>query len=397
MKLLLAILVLASVVHADVGPWCGAVTPTSAVVKIKSPATVLTCDGQTVPATRQGDIATFQLTDLQPDHAYEYRVGDATGSFRTFPTGAVSFAFAFGSCGKSSRHPVYTAIEKAQPLFYLNLGDWHYSDIATNDPALYRQVYEERFAGSSLYRHVPFIYVWDDHDYGPNDSDKTSPSRDAARQVYREYIPHYPLPDDGAIYQTFEVGRVKFIVTDLRSERTPNKAVDSADKSMLGEKQKAWFKRELLAARDRYPLVFWVNSVTWVGKPVANGDQWFGFTAERRELANFFKENQIKNLCILTGDAHMTSADDGSNGDFADGGGAPVPQLMSSPLDRPGSTKGGPYSHGVYVPGNGEGMYGLVTVTDTGAKITVRFSGRNHLDVEKVVYEFSRAAEVPSP
>jgi hypothetical protein len=301
------------------------------------------------------------------------------------------FRFAFGSCARSADVPVYEAIATQKPLFYLNLGDLHYSDIASNEPALFRQAYDRVFSGhryARLFSTVPFVYVWDDHDYGPNDSGKTSPSRSASQQVYREYIPHYELPDAGAIYQAFNVGRVKFILTDLRSERTPNDAPDNAAKSMLGEKQKAWFKQELLAANGRYPLIFWVSSVNWIGAP-GKVDHWAAFATERREIANFIKENKIKGVCILTGDAHMTAADDGSNGDYADGKGAPIPVLMSSPLDREGNSKGGPFSHGIYVPGKNEGMYALVTVTDKGNQISVSFSGRNQNDAEKVVYRFS--------
>ncbi|MEI6083964.1 MAG: alkaline phosphatase D family protein [Verrucomicrobiota bacterium] len=391
MKSFLVFLATASLAHADIGPWCGAVTPTSAVVKIKS-ATIdqLTLNGQTFPATRSGEIATFNLTGLQPDHEYNY----GPGTFRTFPTGNASFKFAFGSCGKGNDVPVYETIAKQKPLFYLNLGDLHYSDIATNDVALFRMAYDTVFSGrryAQLFASVPFVYMWDDHDYGPNDSAKTSPSRQATWQAYREYIPHYPLADSGAIYQTFEVGRVKFILTDLRSERTPNDAPDDAAKSMLGEKQKAWFKQELLNANGKFPVIFWISSVNWIGKP-EKVDHWAAFTTERRELANFIKENKIKGVCILSGDAHMTAADDGTNGDYADGKGAPIPVLLSSPLDRPGFSKGGPFSHGMYVPGAGEGLYGLVTVVDKGDEVEVQFSGRNQLDVEKIALKLSLPA-----
>jgi alkaline phosphatase D len=397
MKWLSLLLLVPTLTHAgtvEIGPWCGAVTPTSAVVKAKITGTVaLEMDKRppVTPTISSNGIATYVLTGLKPEQTYAYRLGTASGRFRTFPIDEASFWFVFGSCGGGNNHPVYAAMAETQPLFYLNLGDLHYSDIATNNPALFRKAYETVFAGktySQLFRRTPFIYMWDDHDYGPNDSDKNSPSREASRQVYREYIPHYPLPDPGAIYQTFEVGRVKFILTDLRSERTPANHEDNAEKSMLGAKQKECFKRELLAAKGRYPLVFWVSSVTWIAKP-GKGDNWGGYATERRELANFMKANGIKNVCILTGDAHMTSADNGTNGDYADGGGAPLRQLMSSPLDRPGNSKGGPYSHGVYVPGKGEGLYGLVTVDDQGEEISVTFSGRNHEDEEKVTYQFT--------
>jgi hypothetical protein len=42
---------------------------------------------------------------------------------------------------------------------------------------------------------LPMAYMWDDHDFGPDNSDATAPGRDASLRAYREYVPHYPLQD----------------------------------------------------------------------------------------------------------------------------------------------------------------------------------------------------------
>jgi hypothetical protein len=127
----------------------------------------------------------------------------------------------------------------------------------------------------------------------------------------------------------FSVGRVRFVVTDLRSERSPAKSPDGADKTMLGGAQKEWFKRELLSAKCGFALIFWVSSVPWIGES-HTGDGWAAFSIERQEVANFIKTNCIRNLCILSGDAHMLGADDGRDGEFANDGGAPVPFLQAA-------------------------------------------------------------------
>ncbi len=395
MRYLIALALAATCAYADIGPWCGAVTTTSAVVKMKS-TTVdkLTVEGQEFPVARSGEIATFTLTGLEPDHLYTYQIGPNTGSFRTFPQGQASFKFVFASCGHGNNLSIYDTINRQNPLFYMNVGDLHYANINENDPVLYRQAYDQVFGGESyarLFRQTPFVYTWDDHDFGPDNSDSHSPGRFAARLAYQEYLPHYPLAAgtrDVPIYQTFEVGRVKFIVTDTRSERSPSKSADGPQKTMLGAQQKAWLKQELLAANGRYPLIFWVSSVTWIGKP-KKGDLWSAYATERREIANFIKDNHIRGVCILCGDAHSVAADDGTNSDYADGGGAPIPVLLSSPLDSRPNSKGGPYSQGVYVPARGEGLYGLVAVTDLGDKIQVTFSARNQDDVERLRFEFA--------
>jgi alkaline phosphatase D len=322
----------------------------------------------------------------------------------------------------------------------MNMGDFHYLNISTNVRARFRAAYDAVLASpqqAELYRNVPFVYVWDDHDFGGNGSGKRAPSREAARLTYQEYVPHYPLAarnGDVPIYQTFNVGRVKFILTDLRSERDAVTNRDDSTKSMMGQRQKEWFKRELLAANGKFPLICWVSSVPWLGEKGTNyyravktnqfgyfhhtnlveeplvatnqlsntstnsggrgrgrgagfgadEDHWSMFATERREIADFIKTNRISGVIILHGDSHMLAADDGSNGDFATGGGAPIPVLCAAPLDQEASMKGGPYSQGVYKVSKGEGCFGLMTVNDRGNAIEVIYSGRNHKNEEKI-------------
>src|SRR5204862_4054694 len=114
--------------------------------------------------------------------------------------------------------------------------------------------------------------------------------------------------------------------------------------------------------------------------PGSEEDHWSVYSTERREIADFIKSNHIQGVCILHGDSHMLAADDGSNSDYASGGGAPIPVMCGAPLDRDPSIKGGPYSQGVYRvrDKDGEGGFGLLLVEDRGDRIEVAYSGRNN-------------------
>jgi hypothetical protein len=81
----------------------------------------------------------------------------------------------------------------------------------------------------------------------------------------------------------------------------------------------------------------------------------------------------------------MLALDDGRNSQYAgvDGRGPVV--FQAAALDRGGSIKGGPYSHGTF-PGGGQ--YGWVEVEDDGgAFVRVRFSGRKADGTELITYE----------
>jgi phosphodiesterase/alkaline phosphatase D-like protein len=386
--------------------WAGAVTDTGFRVVAK-----LTRDGQarlvvgsdarlvqpwvTSPRVSSHDvndrIVAFDVTGLAPGRRYFYGVEmdgvvdrGRLGRVRTTAPGAHSFTFAFGGCARvGSNGAVFDAIRARDPLFFLLLGDFFYANIDVNDPEEFRNQYERalsRPAQAALYRSTPVDYVWDDHDFGANDSDSGSPSRPAALETYRAIAPHYPLPDAGAIYHSFSVGRVRVIVTDTRSARTSS--------SMLGARQGAWLERELLASKRSGQLAVWVNSVPWIAAASSGADSWAGYPRERRELANFVARNGIRNLLMLSGDAHMVAIDDGSNNNYATLGDGSFPVMHGAALDRRSEVKGGPYSEGAF---GGSGQFGTVSVRDTGgSQVRVTLEGWNYRGQRLVSHTFAR-------
>ncbi|MGH8973572.1 MAG: alkaline phosphatase D family protein, partial [Acidimicrobiia bacterium] len=119
-------------------------------------------------------------------------------------------------------------------------------------------------------------------------------------------------------------------------------------------------------------------------------DTWGGYAAERRQIADTIASRGIRNLVMVSGDAHMVAIDDGTNSDFATGGGGGFPVLHAAALDRRGRVKGGPYSHGTFP---GPGRFGVVRVEDRGNSVSVDLSGRDYHDRTLVRYRF----EVPVP
>lgn len=347
----------------------------------------------------QNNVARYSVEGLDPWTPYYYAVENGgvldtslVGRVTTFGTGATSFKFGIASCennvfGASYANTAWPLIEAHSPLFFMHTGDFHYNNITTNNPDIYRTAFTEVLAEpthTDFWKKFPVVYMWDDHDYGANDSDSTSPSRSAARQAFREIVPHYPLAagiGDSPVYFTFSVGRCRFIVTDNRSERTPATVGDSAAKTMLGSEQKAWFKEQLLVANadPDVEVIFWVNSVSWTG--IANtGENWSAYPTERAEIANFIKDNDIRGLFILCGDMHSAAIDDGRSYDFTSDGTNPVltgnglPVFQAAPLAQTASTKGTPYMIGPYMTTGFNRQFGIVNVMDSGSNVLVNFT-----------------------
>ena len=347
---------------------------------------------------QNNNIVQFKIENLLPNQQYYYRFSynnsvDSTvfGKCMTFSSDIDTFTIALGSCSwTGSAHPVFETIRLKNPLLFLHMGDMHYENIGVNNVAIFQQAFQRVLNSatqSKLYEQIPIAYMWDDHDYGPNNSDSTSPSREAARFTYRQYVPHYPLVEEEinqAIYHSFSIGRVKFIMCDSRSARSPANSVDDENKTMLGATQKAWFKQELIDGRDNYALTVWVNTLPWIG--VTGDDGWYLYTNERKELSNFIKNNNIQNLCMVSGDAHMIAVDDGTNSNYSDSSGKGFPVLHAASLHRTPGIKGGPYSHGAFP---GIGQFATMHVTDSGDSILVNWKGLTYLNELLVEYSFS--------
>lgn len=357
------------------------------------------------PAGNGNRVAALRVAGLSPSTVYYYGVEvdgeiDAyqRGQIETFPDGPATFTIAFASCARSgSNGAVFDAMRASEPLLYIEAGDLHYENIDTNDRAKFRTAYDRVLtspAQSALYRNVPIAYMWDDHDFGGNNSDSSSRSKQAARLSYRENVPHYDLPaGDGndAIYQAFDIGRARVIITDTRSERGAEPAAGGKGRSMLGSGQLAWLKQELATASRTHSLVIWVNPDPWISAGDPDGDDWGGFAFERADIADFVARNGIRNLVMLSGDAHMIAADDGSNSGYSTSGAPGFPVFQAGALDRPGSEKGGPYSEGAFP---GAGQFGLLTVEDDGASpVRVTFQGLDYSGRQVLRYSFT----VPGP
>ena len=395
--------------------WAGALQPTSVVVKarlrqsaprevwltvverapvVEASDATASALGSTLRRVAAGTVRTdptlrvFSVDGLVPSREYSYTVEidgelatERTGGFTTPAAGSFSFTVALGGCAETaSNHPVFDEIREQRPLFFLHLGDFHYQNISSRDVHPYRRAYDQVLLSprqSALFRSTPMVYVWDDHDFAGNNSDVHAAGRAAARQVYREVVPHYPLAGggDAPIHHSFVVGRVLFVVTDSRSERTPHRRVDGPHKTMLGASQRQWLL-DRLGEASRHGLVVWVNTLPWIAQANPVADHWGGYNSERLEIATYIAEHGVRNLVMVSGDAHMLAIDDGSNNRFDSAGTVGFPVLQAGALDRDGSVKGGPYSEGTF-PGGGQ--YALMRIEDAGGDfIRVSWSGRRH-------------------
>jgi phosphodiesterase/alkaline phosphatase D-like protein len=398
------------------GPWSGGVTATSAVIRVsvRADVTNVSMVARTDRAPSEGDdwlppahvwsdvqraykhnIYTFELKDLSPDTIYQYALitdgelpEQSRGRFTTCPLEGTrsSFKCAFASCTKwyDDYYPGYEAVtSEDRLLFFIHMGDLHYGNL--HDAPMHERLarYDDALENSNqlsrLFRGCQAAYVWDDHDFLDNNMGGGAVPNLAARaqDAYRLYVPHYPIPANQAgIYQSFVVGRIAFLLLDLRYHQSVN------GKTTLGTAQKNWLFNWVSRA-DEFDLIVLVGSFPYISDQVGKGN-WGDFVDERKELATKIREAGTKKFCMLSGDAHMLAIDDGTNNTFADVGQKGFPIFHAASLASSSSTKGGPYSHGSSYkggsPGSGEqgaNQYGVMEITyPDGATPSVFWRGR---------------------
>ena len=305
----------------------------------------------------------FDYNKLNPiDQGKELAID---GRFRTTPLEGLpsNFSFGFASCADNrSNSVIFDVIRKKKPLMFVHTGDLHYGNIEANKISAFHFMYDQVFANprqSQLFRNIPIVYMFDDHDFGPNNAERNSPSRNASINAFIDAVPCYPLPaysfdpilykdnesngisDSGgkrlnsSVYFAFSIARVRFIVTDTSSSKVSDA---THGPTALGVEQLKWLTNELVSAAQNYGLIVWVSTMPWV----VTHDKWAVFEEERKIIADTIMRDKIHTkLIMLSGDAHMLAVDDGSNvlGSF--------PVFQAAALDARPTSKGGPYSHGL--------------------------------------------------
>ncbi len=245
-------------------------------------------------------------------------------SFKTPPlwqyrTDPPAMKIAMGSCAfindstydRSGRvyggeYKIFTAIHEQKPDLMLWLGDNNYlrdGDFYTTTGIVHRYTHSRNVPEMQpLLASTSHYAIWDDHDYGPNDSDRSYREKHTTLAAFQLFWgnPSYGL-GNGGITSMFEWGDAHFFMLDNRYFRTPNRRNDGP-RTLLGEEQLQWFLDALVASNAKFKFVM-------IGGQVLNTAELYENHAnlapeERRMIIDYIVSHKIKNVIFLTGDRH---------------------------------------------------------------------------------------------
>jgi alkaline phosphatase D len=249
-----------------------------------------------------------------------------------------NFKVAFTSCVNPIRvpiQPIWTQVGVLRPDALLLIGDNNYMPMrpeAYEAPestvsyavARYHRYLRDMPGLRSILSSIPTYGIWDDHDFGPNNSDRTFKWRELSLDLFKKYWPNPAAgtaTTEGAFY-SFKIADVEFFMLDDRYHRDPNDAPDRT--TMLGEGQLAWFKKQLKASTATFKVI--VNGHTTTIDRGDRAEYWANFGNEREEFLNWMFTENIDGVFFISGDWHVGSL---SRIDFSKEG-YPLYELISS-------------------------------------------------------------------
>lgn len=293
------------------------------------------------------------MTGLQPGQDYQCQVSysmtadgpkserayQQEGQLHTPNPEDKDTTFFLGSCNnhrfwrrEESWQRIGKAAESIQPDFMLHTGDQIYADQplqsyqAEGIRGCYRRAWSSDDAQDMLRNRANYM-ILDDHEVGNgfgqdtkikkfrqgfmhlkglwgNNSGLRKTLQTEGLAAYRDYQhSHNPHTfGEDKLYYTFSRGQNQFFVMDARTERDPDSGRLISDDQM--QQLKDW-----MTSHPNQPK-FIVSSVPFLAEAKERGeDEIWTSTAyrnQRNEILEFIAQQDLKGVCLLTGDSHTT-------------------------------------------------------------------------------------------
>jgi alkaline phosphatase D len=236
------------------------------------------------------------------------------------PAGLGDFSFALGSCfwapdpaepaagRRGEDYGIFGAIAAKQPDLMLWLGDNVYlrdMDYTTRTGLFSRYSHNRSLPElQPLLASTHHYATWDDHDFGPNDSDRAYRDKHLSREAFMLYWgnPSHGIEGSAGITTRFEWADVDFFLLDNRWNRTPDLR-STGKRQILGEAQIEWLIDALAASRATFKVIVSGGQVL---NPVATAETYATFPEEQRELLRRIEREGPRGVLFVSGDRHFT-------------------------------------------------------------------------------------------
>lgn len=230
--------------------------------------------------------------------------------------------FAFGSClyvneekydrpGKpyGGNYEILDVLTKQEPEFMVWMGDDVYlreADWNSRSGIIKRYTHTRSLPElQPLLGSVHNYATWDDHDYGPNNSDRSFWNKHATREVFELFWPNpsFGINGNRGITTKFQWADIDFFLMDDRTFRSPEFRTETTDREILGNDQVDWLIDNLTSSLATFKFV--VIGTQFLN-PNAEGENHSMFPVERNKILDLIAKEKIEGVIFLTGDVHRS-------------------------------------------------------------------------------------------
>lgn len=279
-----------------------------------------------------GNVHTFKLSNLFPGTEYNYQVffGKSAKKTKTFSFSTQKlwqwredppeFSVLTGSCNFENEADfdragkpygdgweIFYRMAEEDADMMLWLGDnWYYREVDyTAEQSLLHRVMRDRSWShlQPLMQSMPNYAVWDDHDFGPDNSAGDFIFKEKSLELFKNYWanPSYGMPEAEGIFSKVQFNDVDFFLMDGRYHRSHEKFPDGPEKIMFGQEQLTWLKNQLVASKAPFKFIVGGNQMLNDHHP---WEGWDKYRHERDAFLQWIDDNKIPGIIFLSGDKH---------------------------------------------------------------------------------------------
>jgi alkaline phosphatase D len=202
---------------------------------------------------------------------------------------------------------IFNAIDKQKPNLMLWLGDNVYMrevDWSTRTGIRHRNTQTRALPEMQpLLGHTHNYALWDDHDYGPNDSDRSFAHKQLTLEAFKQFWanPNYGQ-GGGGITGTFQWNDVQFFLLDDRWLRAPNN-LPTANAAYFGDSQVQWVLDALASSNATFKVIVSGGQML---NPAKVFENYSNYEQERARLLTAIAQAKVPGVVFLSGDRHHT-------------------------------------------------------------------------------------------
>lgn len=252
----------------------------------------------------------IRLSNLSPNTDYSLVFKDEQiFNFKTYPTHRDSVTLLVGSCAMKTfgkhwifrpnfRYPIYDVMSSTKNDAMIWMGDNLY--------LLGRESYSDKKQSKKYIRtrkvpqlvnflqSTPQYSMWDDHDFGPNNSDGTFKHKDISLKNFQQFWANpAPVDSNEGIYYSIRYPQVEIFLTDNRYHAKNGERYFS-------DEQMKWLQNGLKNSTAPFKIIISGNQAN----NTQTRHETLYMTGEFQKIIESIKENHVSGVLFVNGDRH---------------------------------------------------------------------------------------------